>query len=227
MRTPEVNYRHLRLYNINSPEYAHVKLLAGWIVYAAMYLLTENAIAPECCSVVHCRLDDWIPFCSWFIIPYVSWYFLVLGTLGWFFLYSVKSFRGLQIYIMVTQIIAVSAYILFPTRQDLRPGILAGESLAGLVSLIYRLDTNTGVCPSLHVAWSLGVLSAWLREKQAGIPWKVMVSLWCLLICMSVVFVKQHSVIDIAAAIPMCLAAEWMAYYRDSRPVLNRKEHPA
>ena len=34
------------------------------------------------------------------------------------------------------------------------------------------------------------------------------------LIAISVVFVKQHSVIDIIAAIPLCLLAEYITYNR-------------
>ena len=215
MNTPMVDYRKLRLHNINTPEFRHLKLLLGWVGYMVLYFLTENLIPAESCYPVHCWLDDVIPVCEWFVIPYVSWYFLIVGSLAYFLLYSVDSFKKLQIYIIITQVIAMAVYILFPNRQDLRPEVFERDNLlTQILGLIYSVDTNTGVCPSLHVGYSLGIASVWLREKRAAIGWRIFVALWCAVICISVAFVKQHSVVDIFAAIPMCLFAQWFVFYR-------------
>ena len=214
MKAPAIDYRKLRLNNIKSPEYRHLLLLLGWVGYFILYLLTENLIPPENCYPVHCWLDDIVPFCEWFIIPYVSWYFLIIGSLAYFLLYSVDSFKKLQTYIIITQIIAMAVYIIFPTRQDLRPTVMYANPLTWIVNLIYSVDTNTGVCPSLHVGYSLGIASTWLREKSVPKWVRVAIAIWCGVICISVAFVKQHSVVDIFAAIPMCLFAEWFVFFR-------------
>lgn len=215
MKKPVVDYRKLRLHNIDSPEYAHLKLLLGWLGYFILFALTENLIPAENCTPIHCTLDDWIPFCEWFVIPYVGWYLLIVVSLGYFLLYNIENFKNLQTYIIITQILAMAVYILFPNRQDLRPAEFPRENiLTEVVGLIYSLDTNTGVCPSLHVAYSLGIASTWLRENSVGKGWKTMVVVFVLLICMSVAFVKQHSVVDIFAAVPVCLFAEWYVFYR-------------
>ena len=217
MRTPMVDYRKLRLSNINTPEYRHLFLLLGWVGYFILYLLTENLIPAESCYPVHCWLDDKVPFCEWFIIPYVSWYFLIIGSLAYFLLYSVDSFKKLQTYIIITQIIAMAVYIIFPTRQDLRPTVMYDNPLTWIVNLIYSVDTNTGVCPSLHVGYSLGIASTWLREKSVPKWVRAAIAIWCGVICISVAFVKQHSVVDIFAAIPVCLAAEWFVFFRKKK----------
>ena len=217
MRTPMVDYRKLRLSNINTPEYRHLLLLLGWVGYVVLYLLTENLIPPENCYPVHCWLDDFVPFCEWFIIPYVSWYFLIIGSLAYFLLYSVDSFKNLQTYIIITQIIAMAVYVIFPTRQDLRPTVMYANPLTWIVNLIYSVDTNTGVCPSLHVGYSLGIASTWLREKSVPKWLRVLIAVWCGVICISVAFVKQHSVVDIFAAIPMCMFAEWFVFSRKKK----------
>ena len=218
MRAPTADYRKLRLNNINSPEYRHLKLLLGWVGYFLLYMLTENLIPAEKCYPVHCWLDDVVPFCEWFVIFYVSWYALIVASLLYFVLYSVDSFKKLQTYIIVTQVIAMAIYIIFPTRQDLRPEVFPRDNVCTwILGIIYNFDTSTGVCPSLHVGYSLGIISTWLREKQAGKLWKWIVTIWCLLICVSVSFVKQHSVVDIFAAIPMCLFAEWFTFYRKKK----------
>ena len=217
MRPPAIDYRKLRLNNITTPEYRHLFLLLGWVGYFILYLLTENLIPPENCYPVHCWLDDFVPFCEWFIIPYVSWYFLIIGSLAYFLLYSVDSFKNLQTYIIITQIIAMAVYIIFPTRQDLRPTVMYANPLTWIVNLIYSVDTNTGVCPSLHVGYSLGIASTWLREKSVPRWVRAAIIVWCGVICISVAFVKQHSVVDIFAAIPVCLAAEWFVFFRKKK----------
>lgn len=218
MRTPTVDYRKLRLSNLNTPEYKHLLLLLGWVGYFILYFLTENLIPAEKCHPIYCWLDDAVPFCEWFVIPYVSWYLLIVGSLLYFLLYNVDGFKKMQTYIIITQIIAMVVYILYPSRQDLRPEVFPRENfLTWVLGIIYTVDTSTGVCPSLHVAYSLGIASAWLREKSVPKWVRIAISVWCGIICISVAFVKQHSVVDIFAAIPVCLFAEWFVFFRKKK----------
>ena len=221
MRTPVVDYRKLRPDNINTPEYRHLKLLLGWVGYFILFFLTENLIPAEKCHSVHCPLDDIIPFHEGFIVFYVGWYFLIVASLLYFLLYNVENFKNLQKYIIITQVVAMAIYILFPTRQDLRPDQFPRDNfLTDIAALIYSLDTNTGVCPSLHVAYSLGIASTWLREKSVKWPVKLFVVAFVIMICLSVAFVKQHSVLDIFAAVPVCLLAEWLVFFRKQKTPL-------
>lgn len=218
MKQPMVDYRRFRLSKLNTPEYSHLKLLATWLLFFALFVLTENLIPAEDCTPVHIFLDDWIPFCEWFVIPYVFWYGLIAFSLGYFLLYDVDSFRRLQIYIFTTQLIAMAIYILLPTRQDLRPTEFTRDNVwIRIVQFLYRIDTNTGVCPSLHVAYSLGIMSTWLRRKATPLWGRVFVVVSVVLICLSTVFIKQHSALDFFAALPICLVAELVSHYRVTR----------
>lgn len=216
MRKPVVDYRTFRLSRINQPEFSHLKLLLSWVGYFILYFLTENLIPAERCTPVHMWLDDRIPFCEVFLIPYVIWYLLIVVSLGYFLLYNVDSFKRLQTYIMITQAVAMIAYILLPTRQDLRPTEFPRDNiLTRGVALLYALDTNTGVCPSLHVAYSIGIASVWLKEKAARTAWKVFVVILVILICLATMFIKQHSAVDFFAALLVCLLAEGIVYGKD------------
>lgn len=224
MKTPIVDYRKLRISNITSPQYRHLLLLLGWIAYFLLYFLTENLIPEENCNPVWCKLDDVIPFNEWFVIPYVGWYLLIVFSLGYFALYNIENFKGLQTYIMITQAVAMMIYIIWPSRQDLRPTEFERENvLTWIMGIIYAADTNTGVCPSLHVAYSLGIASTWLKEKSASVFLKVVVVVFVFFVCISVAFTKQHSVIDIYAALPVCLLAEIIVY---GKYYINRNKEP-
>lgn len=213
MRKPVVDYREFRLSRINQPRFRHLWLLTGWIGYFTLYFLTENLIPAENCHPVYSPLDDKIPFCEWFLLPYVGWYGLIVFSLGFFLLYDVKCFRQLQTYIIITQVLAMAAYILFPTRQDLRPTVFPRENvLTDCVAFLYAFDTNTGVCPSLHVAYSVGIASVWLRRRETGALPKLLIALFAAVICLSTAFIKQHSVVDIVAAIPVCIVAETVVF---------------
>lgn len=214
MKKPAVDYRKLRINTINAPEFAHLKLLLGWVGYFVLYFLTENLIPAERCHVIHSPLDDLIPFHEFFAIFYVGWYFLLVGSLLWFLFYHVESFKNLQTYIMVTQFLAVIVYILYPSRQELRPEIFPRENiLTAIMGIIYAVDTNTCVFPSLHVAISVAIASIWLRERGVRCWVRAAIAVFCLGVCLSVSFVKQHSVLDIFAAIPVCMIAEWFVFF--------------
>lgn len=193
--------------------FSHLKLLSWWIVYFILFVLTENLIPAERCFVVHCGLDDRIPFCELFLIPYVLWYVLVTGSLLYFALYNIDSFTKLQVFLIITQLVAMAIYILLPNRQDLRPEVFPRENwLTAGVGLLYTVDTNTNVCPSMHVAFSLGIASAWLKETHVSGLFKGFILVFVGLICLSTMFLKQHSAVDVFAALPVCLLAEGVAY---------------
>lgn len=213
MRKPVVDYREFRLSKINTPPFSHLKLLLGWIGYFALYVLTESLIPQQNCYVVHSPLDDIIPFCEVFIIPYVGWYFIIIASLVYFALYNIDGFKKLQILIIFTQIAAMAAYILFPNRQDLRPEVFPRDNfLTDCVGLLYSVDTNTNVCPSLHVGYSFMMASVWLKEKDASRITKSLVVISLFLVCLSTMFIKQHSAVDVFAAIAMCIPAELIVY---------------
>ena len=224
MKQPVVDYRKFRLSKCNDPEYAHLKLLLGWVGYFVMYFLTENLIPAEACHPMHSPLDDLIPFCEYFLVPYVGWYLLIVVSLGYFLLYNIENFKRLQTYIIITQVVAMLIYVLYPSRQDLRPEVFPRENiLTYAVSFLYSFDTNTGVCPSLHVAYSLGIASTWLRERSASRLWKTFVVVFVILICLSTMFIKQHSAVDVFAAIPVCLLAEYLVFFRQRKRNAHEK----
>ena len=214
MKAQRIDYSGFKLSRLNEPQFRHLKLLSSWIFYFIMYFLTENLIPPERCHVMHCALDDLIPFNEFFLIFYVFWYFLVFGSLAYYLFYDVKQFSRLQTFILITQVVAMVIYIIWPSRQDMRPAVFPRENaLTALMAFIYSFDTSTGVCPSLHVAYSLGILSVGLKDRALPVWVKVLLTFVVFMICCAVCFVKQHSALDVLAALPVCLLAEILTFH--------------
>lgn len=213
MKRQMVDYRGFRLSRINEPQFRHVWLWCTWIVYFVLYFLTENLIPAESCHVMHCFLDDLIPFNEYFLVFYTGWYVLVFGSLLYYFLYDVKRFRELDLYIFVTQMVAMFFYIFFPSRQDLRPETFPRENFfTWVMGLIYAFDTSTGVCPSLHVAYSLAIFNVMVKDEHLHKWFKIALGIFAVMVCLSTAFVKQHSTVDIFAAIPVVLLGEAIIY---------------
>lgn len=211
-----VDYSGFSLRRLNEPRFSHMKLLGGWIFYFVMYFVTENLIPASACHPMHCALDDIIPFNEFFLIFYVGWYALVFCSLAYTLFFDVPNFKKIQTYIIITQVIAMTCYVIWPTRQDLRPTVFERDNfLTALTAFIYSFDTSTGVCPSLHVGYSLGILSVALKDRELGTGWKIALGFTVFMICCAVCFVKQHSALDVLFALPMCLVAEWLTFGKD------------
>ena len=94
----------------------------------------------------------------------------------------------------------------FPNAQNLRPHTFArGNIFVDLVKYIYQADTSTNVLPSIHVFNSLGAAIAIAKssalKKHRAVQWGAYIL--AALIILSTVFLKQHSVTDVFAAMVM------------------------
>lgn len=197
-----IDYRKLRLKNITSAEFKHTLLLFYWPVYLFAFFFIERSIILEY-KPVESFLDAKIPFCEFFIIPYFFWYFFLAGISVYTLLFDIKAFKKFMGFIIITFSVASILFVLFPNMQNLRPTEFPRDNfLTDTVKFLYTIDTNTNVCPSLHVAGSLGVVFASWNSKGLNkfLP-RLIISIIAILIILATVFLKQHSVIDVFAGI--------------------------
>ena len=211
MKTPEdkltlVDYRGLRWSTMNTKPYRHIMLLLFWPAFTLVFALLEQGSLVTRYYPVACHLDYLIPFCEYFIIPYLFWFFFVAGILLYGFLFDVETFRRCMWFIIITYSITLLIYMIFPNSQHLRPVFFPRDNIfTRIVARFYLHDTNTNVCPSIHVIGSLAVCfaawnSRWLRAFWCRAAFVVMT----VLISISTVFLKQHSVLDVVAAVILC-----------------------
>lgn len=213
---PAVDYRNLRLNNMNTDTYSHLKLLLYWPLYGLLFLFVERFYQVEHYTVMHCALDDLIPFCEWFLIPYLYWFVYLVGMHLYTLLYDVDSFKRMMKYIMLTYTVAIVTYLIWPTCQELRPETFERDNfLTRFIAGFYQFDTNTNVCPSIHVIGSLAVMEAGLWCKRLSKPCKACFVITAILICLSTAFMKQHSVLDILAALPICILGHFLFFRKE------------
>lgn len=208
------DFHNFTLDKLNTEKYSHLKLLLFWPVYGLLFGFVERVYDPGGYIVMHCRLDDAIPFCEYFLIPYLFWFVYLIGTLAYTLFCDRDGFRRMMRFIILTYSVTILIYFLFPTCQHLRPAHFAHDNmLTRFVAYFYRFDTDTNVCPSLHVIGSFAACFAlWNTERFSSMIWHAVNVLCCTLICVSTVFMKQHSVLDIVAALPLCLAGYVLCY---------------
>ena len=200
-----------------------------WPIFGLRYLLLENCNPAKTYHVVHCAMDDWIPFQEGFVIPYLLWHVCLMGMHLWLYLREDGAFRQYSKYLMVSMSISTAVFLLYPTCQNLRPVVFPRENfLTRVVQLLYRLDTNTNVCPSEHVIGSVGFFLAAKHSQTLStpnrLPW---VGIAAFLTAVATVFLKQHSLIDVMAAIPVCTIG-WLvgfhgvSYREKTQSIRNR-----
>ncbi len=209
-------------------KYRHAWLILAYLpIYMVWFLLLERYVTKGY-HIIQSPLDSYIPFNELFIVPYLLWFpFIAVSVLYFIFKDRTECYRlcGLLITGM-TVFLLVSTF--YPNGVALRPVLskLGRDNIfLDLVAGLHKADTSTNVCPSIHVYNSLAVCFAFFasshltgkRLLKAGIL------ILTILICLSTVFLKQHSVIDVIWAFILMMIAAPVIYARR----LFGKEHRA
>lgn len=178
-------------------------------IYFPWFFILEQVVQDQY-YLIECPLDRLIPFCEYFIVPYVFWFVYVAGSFLWFLLREEDTlFYKFAAVMFGGMTIALIIYTVFPNGIQLRPNLDASKSIfTWMTSLIYRADTCTNVFPSLHVYTSAVIAmffakSSLAAEKRYVKPVTFVISS---LIIISTVFLKQHSVLDVVAGSVMAWA---------------------
>ena len=195
-------------------------------LYCPLYMLCFMLIEKrnQQVTLVSIGIDHKIPFLEIFIVPYLIWFPYIVGMFLIFFFKDKEEFiRMIKcLYIGMTLFIIIS--YLFPNGLDIRPAYFERDNIfVRLVQMIYHNDTSTNVVPSIHAYNSIVVMIAALKsEKVLAKNWqKKTCCVISVLIVLSTVFVKQHSVLDVFAAMALAWAG-YQLYYKKSESVSER-----
>lgn len=214
------DYRQFRLRKLNTPEFSHIKLLLFWPVFGLAFLALERFRPHAAYHVMHCALDDAIPFSEWALIPYLLWFVYLIGALAYTFFQDVPAFRRMMRFVIVTYTAATVIYFIYPTQQLLRPEAFAHDNALtrrsrGFIPLT-QTRTSARRSTSLGSAAALFALRDGPRLRKRA-WWQAASVLLALCISLSTVFMKQHSILDVLCALPVCALGWRLCYGRPGR----------
>lgn len=213
-----VEARTFRFSRLGEPKFSHIKLLLFWPLFGLFFYTLEWVAPRDGFHVMWCPLDEKIPFQELFLIPYVYWYVQMVGAHAYTFFADSEAFRRLMYHIILTFGVSCAVFVVYPTCQELRPESFERDNaLTRFMGWFYEnMDTNTNVCPSLHVCGTIAAARALCdTQRFRGRGWKVFHWASAALVCLSTVFLKQHSVIDVVWGLVLSAVALWLVYRAD------------
>lgn len=188
-----------------------------WVIYLVWFFWLDNTITqPK--YIIHAPLDDLIPFNEWFVIPYCSWFLLLVAVTALLWWKDTASYDKLCLMMFSGMTFCLIVYMLLPNGLDLRPTVEEiGRSNPAMwvMQLLWKADASVNVCPSIHcqstACMAIAISESKLAEDRPVL--RPIALVWAALICLSTVFTKQHSVLDVVCG--LTVAVVWL-------PVLYR-----
>lgn len=195
-------------------KFSHAWVLLYVFLYMPWFAWLERTVTGNY-YVIHSVFDDYIPFCEYFIIPYLMWFLYITVTLGYFFFCDKKGFYKVTALMFSGMTIFLIICTVFPNGLNLRPVVFEHDNIfVDLVRQLYRTDTPTNVLPSLHVYNSiccyLAIADSQKLQQHRSIRQGSLIL--TTLIVLSTMFLKQHSVVDVIAGFVMAYFIYQLVY---------------
>lgn len=196
-----------------------IKRVIPVALYTVFYLLYFSYLENRHVRyhIIDSSLDDKIPFCEYFIIPYLLWFLYIAVTVGYFLFFNENTteFWSLILNLAIGMTLFLIVSYVYPNGLNIRPTEFTNDSVfTRMVQFLYRTDTPTNVLPSIHVYNSVAAFSAIHTcknlQKHKGI--RTGSFILTTLIVLSTMFLKQHSIADVATGIT-CAVATYVLFY--------------
>lgn len=201
-------------------KYKHAWVLLYGFIYFPWFFYLEQQVTHGY-SLIQIPFDKQIPFIEYFIVPYFAWFLFVAGTVLYFFFTDTHDFYRLTAFLIIGMTLFLIISTLFPNGQALRPTTFARDNVfVDMVKNLYLTDTPTNVFPSIHVYNSIACYIAIRRsERLQQYKWVQRASfILTVLIILSTMFLKQHSIIDGIGAGVVAIIVYFFVYAEVPKP---------
>lgn len=209
-------------------KYRHAWVFLYAFIYMPWFLYLEKRVTSHY-YIIHSPLDDYIPFIEYFIIPYYLWFLFMVVSVMYFFFTDKPGFYRITSFLIIGMTAFLVICTIFPNGLNLRPTVFPRDNFCtDLVKVLYAADTSTNVLPSIHVFNTLGVLIAVAHSDKLKSYKAVTFGIYTLgiLIILSTVFLKQHSVTDVIAAVVMACVVYPIVYASQMRKATRFSHQP-
>ncbi|WP_064505497.1 phosphatase PAP2 family protein [Defluviitalea phaphyphila] len=195
----------------------HFFILLYYLVIGLGYQILNKITVPK--YYMYHPIDDYIPFVPIMIIPYIFWYFYITASLVFLGFNCKKDFYRLAMFMFGGMTICYIIFLIFPNGQNLRPVINDTNIFYKLINHIYTIDNPTNSAPSMHVIDSMAVFIALRKNKTLSKMKKLQIASFIsnILIIMSTVMIKQHSILDVMYGLIMSFIL-YVAIYTETLP---------
>lgn len=199
------------------------------LIYLPWFFTLEHFITLDSPNmhILNTALDDAIPFIEWFIIPYILWFFYVVGAcIFMLFKATDREFIRFAASLIIGMSTAMFICMIYPNGLTLRPEHISDSFFGKIIQGLYATDTSTNVFPSIHVYNSLAVhIALYKCQALKNRKWIRLSSLvLCILICLSTMFLKQHSIVDVIGGFALMGILYVLIYMTDYSRIF-RKSH--
>ena len=191
-------------------EHPYRFVISFFVLFIGWFVLLEKADLPVVWNI-RCGLDKYIPFVKYAVIPYSIWFLWMTqsmfheviredGETRWRML--APLFGGLLLILLFCTLV--------PNGISIRPAEISGNDLcARAARFIESTDNPTCVCPSMHVSSTIAIdivvrQCSYLRPRTKNLE-----TIIAVLICVATLFIRQHSIIDVALGFAM----SWALYF--------------
>lgn len=215
----ERQHGSLAIRRLSPAQARKMRLAAPMVLYMLFYLVSFAVIESWNrlhYTVIHTVVDDKIPFCELFIIPYLLWFVYVSGFTLCMLFTDEKSYHEICTNLVIGMTVFLIVSAVFPNILFLRPQTMPRDNLlTRLCGILYAIDTPTNVTPSIHVYNSIAVMIAAVRTNARPFrSWrsKNAMALLGLSIILATMFLKQHSFSDVLIATGLSLSSYILIY---------------
>lgn len=207
----------------------HFFLLLYAFIYVPWFCYLEKTVTTKF-HIIHMTLDEYIPFCEYFIIPYYLWFVYMGAAIIYIAFTDGPTCWKMGLFLITGMTVFLFVSTVYPNGHMLRPQEFARDNIfVDMVKQLYATDTPTNLFPSIHVYNSLGVHFALthcdrLKEKK----WiKVASFILMTSIILSTMFLKQHSTFDVLTAFGLAAFMYSVCYGSIAENIDRRKAKKA
>lgn len=197
-------------------KYKHLLLLLYFPIYLAWFAFLEKTVTTHF-HVIHMDIDDYIPFCEYFIIPYLLWFGYIAVVVAYMGLKDKKEFYHMCTFLFTGMTIFLIVSTIYPNGHMLRPTSFEHDNIfTQLCAALYQTDTATNLFPSIHVYNSIGVHLAIANSEKTRNHKVIQLisSVLMVSIILSTVFLKQHSMFDLITGLILAIVMYLLVYIR-------------
>ncbi len=182
----------------------------GFLFLTVPYLLANkyNTTHQEHMNFYFMWELTYIPFIPWMIIPYVSAYFVPFITI---YKLSWSEKKALVWTITTSGIVGAIIFVLFPTVLGFDRDISQTGAWAPLYEILWKADYPYNLFPSMHVVMAYLLIRP-IISKMKHVWSKVLMIIQLVFVCVSVLLVHQHHVLDLLAGLEMAFIFDFFMY---------------